>query len=303
MSRSLRIGTRDSKLAVWQAEQVAGSLERLGRKSELVHVKSEGDLDLVTPLSAMGGKGVFTKALDEALLRKEIDLAVHSYKDLPTEQTLPLGVAAVLRRGDARDVLVAPSGTGFLSLEGGSAVIATGSNRRKAQWLNRYPRHRVTGLRGNVQTRLQKVETEGWDGAIFAGAGLQRAGLEERISLWLDWMIPAPAQGAIAVMIRREDRELERELAPLNHRETVLCTAVERELLARMEAGCSAPLGAFARLENDVVSLRAVVLRHDGSLRYDVQMSAGISEATGLGGRAAEELLERGAGEIVTESE
>src|SRR5699024_8630667 len=168
----------------------------------------------------MGGKGVFTKALDDALLAGHIDLAVHSYKDLPTDNPLPLKVAAVLERRDVRDTLVAPAGIDFLDDPDYEAVIATGSNRRKAQWLNRYPKHKIVPLRGNVNTRLAKVKENGWDGAIFAAAGLQRINLEHHISQYLDWMIPAPAQGAVAVMIREDDEATTAIVASLNHAST-----------------------------------------------------------------------------------
>lgn len=299
MSQIVRIGTRDSKLATWQAEHVAGRLQNLGVETELVFVKSEGDLDLTTPLHEMGGKGVFTKALDEALLNREIDLAVHSFKDLPTQQPLPLRVAAVLKREDPRDGLVAPSGISFLDEPGRSALIATSSNRRRAQWLHRYPDHEITNIRGNVQTRLRKVQENDWDGAIFAVAGLKRVGLDHHISANLDWMVPAPAQGAVAVMIRSEDDQTGQLLEPMTDEDTRLCTGLEREVLARLEAGCSAPLGAYSWLEEEMALLHAVVLTLDGRLQFDVEMSAPRSEAEGLGFRAAEALLEKGAKDLV----
>ncbi|MEX0770007.1 MAG: hydroxymethylbilane synthase [Balneolaceae bacterium] len=295
MSNLIRIGTRDSKLAVWQATLVSEKLESLGHETRKVFVKSEGDLDQATPLTEMGGKGVFTKALDEALLNQQIDLAVHSYKDLPTDNPLPLKVAAVLEREDPRDALVAPRGTDFMDNEDFEAVVATGSNRRRAQWLHRYPHHKITGIRGNVQTRLRKVRERGWDGAIFAAAGLIRIGLDSHISQFLDWMVPAPAQGAVAVMIREENTDLEEIVRSLNHPETELCTGIERELLNKMEAGCSAPVGAYAWIENSLLILHAVALKTDGSIQYDVEMTADSDEASGLGVRAAESLLEQGA--------
>ncbi|MDX1640998.1 MAG: hydroxymethylbilane synthase, partial [Balneolaceae bacterium] len=240
MNKPIRIGTRDSQLATWQAQTVSDKLEEAGHSTEIIFVKSEGDLDLKTPLPEMGGKGVFTKALDDALLANKIDLAVHSYKDLPTENPLPLKVAAVLEREDARDSLVAPKGTDFLEDETIEAVIATSSNRRKAQWLHRYPNHTITNIRGNVNTRLRKIDENEWHGAIFAAAGLKRIDLDHHISEYLDWMVPAPAQGAMAVMVREEDDEALSVVKPLNHAETALCTGIEREFLNEMEAGCSA---------------------------------------------------------------
>jgi len=301
MDKPLRIGTRESKLATWQAEHVAGKLSDAGIPAELVFIKSEGDIDLTTPLAEMGGKGVFTKALDEALLIGEIDLAVHSYKDLPTENPLPLSIAAVLERGDPRDSLVAPGGTDFLNNDAFKAVIASGSNRRRAQWLHRYPGHEMVDIRGNVQTRLKKVKENKWNGAIFAAAGLQRINLDHHIAVYLDWMVPAPAQGAIAVMIRSDDIDRGRKIAPLQHHETAICTSVERELLNKMEAGCSAPVGAFAWIENESVTLHAVALTLDGSIQYDVELTSNAGKTEGLGIRAANELLEQGANVIIEE--
>ncbi len=291
----IRIGTRDSELATWQAGQVSNALEEQGHETEIVFIKSEGDLDQMTPLTEMGGKGVFTKALDEAMLNGQIDVAVHSFKDLPTENPLPLKVAAIMERADPRDSLVAPKGTDFLDDEQYKAVIATGSNRRKAQWLNRYPHHEMAGLRGNVNTRLQKVQSQGWDGAIFAAAGLLRINLGSHISRYLDWMVPAAAQGAMAVMVREEDERMEEIVGRLNHDETALCTTIERDFLHDMEAGCSAPVGAYARIEEGEVHLKAVALTLDGSERYDFEQTESVGKAGELGHKAAQSLLEKGA--------
>lgn len=301
MADLIRIGTRDSELATWQANTVAVMLNEIGHQTELVFVKSEGDIDLTTPLTEMGGKGVFTKALDDALLDNRIDLAVHSFKDLPTDNPLPLVVSAVLEREDPRDSLVAPMGTDFLDDAGVQAVIATSSNRRRAQWLHRYPNHEITNIRGNVNTRLRKVNENGWHGAIFAAAGLKRIGLDHNISAFLDWMVPAPAQGAMAVMVRENDEKLLNITSKLNHPETELCTGIERELLNEMEAGCSAPVGAYAWIEDDTVTFQAVALKIDGSLQYDIEMSAPVNAAKGLGRKAAKKLLEQGAGKLVEE--
>jgi len=299
MNNSVRIGTRDSRLATWQAEFVRDKLLQKKINSELVYVKSEGDIDLSTPLTEMGGKGVFTKALDDALLENRIDLAVHSFKDLPTDNPLPLRVSAILKREDPRDTLVAPRGTAFLEESGIEAMIATSSNRRRAQWLHRYPNHTITNIRGNVNTRLQKVSESNWDGAIFAAAGLLRIGLESHISQYLDWMVPAPAQGAMAIMIRDDDSEMYKITSPLNHSETAICTSVEREVLNEMEGGCSAPLGAFAEIRNGKLQLYAVALTLDGSLQYDIELSAPAADATGMGRRAGRELLGKGARDIM----
>ena len=299
--QTIRVGTRDSQLATWQARRVAAKLEELGYDTELVFVKSEGDLDLSTPLTEMGGKGVFTKALDEAQLSGRIDIAVHSFKDLPTENPLPLKVAAIMERADPRDTLVAPGGTGFLNDPDYRATIATGSNRRRAQWLHRYPNHRLVNIRGNVNTRLQKVETNDWDGAIFAAAGLVRIDLAHHISDYLDWMVSAAAQGAMAVMIRENDPEMEEIVTRLNHDETALCTTLERDFLHDMEAGCSAPVGAHAFIEEGQVHFKAVALTLDGTERYDFEETKPAGEAEGLGHSAAQELLNQGAIKVIEE--
>lgn len=300
-STILRIGTRKSELAQWQAKKVAEKLRHYGQQTKLVLISSQGDQDQTTPLSEMGGKGVFTKALDDALLDGKIDMAVHSFKDLPTRQPLPLNVAAVLEREDPRDALVAPNGTKFLDEENTPATIATGSTRRRAQWLAKYPGHQVVNLRGNVNTRLQKVETNDWNGAIFAAAGLKRIDLHYHITQYLEWMIPAPAQGAMAVMVREEDKLIQEIVAPLSHAATEHCTRVERELLHVLEAGCSAPVGAYATLDEDKneLYLKAVALSHEGSKKFEVAASEPVDTSDGMGARAAHELLDKGAAEII----
>lgn len=299
--RPIRIGTRSSELATWQARNVADRLADFGFESELVFITSEGDRDQTTPLPEMGGKGVFTKALDDALMNDEIDLAVHSYKDLPTENPLPLNVAAVMERADPRDTLVASDGIAFLDDPDCEGVIATGSNRRRAQWLNRYPNHRVVNLRGNVNTRLDKVHSKDWDGAIFAAAGLLRIDLGHHISQYLDWMVSAPAQGAMAVMVREGDAEMNEIVSKLNHKKTALCTGVEREFLNIMEAGCSAPVGAFAEIKANKLNLKAVALTLDGRERFDFEKTVPASDAKGLGKTAARQMLDEGAGKVMEE--
>jgi hydroxymethylbilane synthase len=197
MSKTIKIGTRDSELALWQAKTVQQQLENLGYKTELVPVKSTGDIVLDKPLYELGITGIFTKTLDIALLNNDIDIAVHSLKDVPT--ILPKGIVqvAVLKRGNVNDTLVYKNNEEFLGAK--EAVIATGSLRRRAQWLNRYPTHTVVDLRGNVNSRLQKLKDNNWNGAIFAAAGIGRIGIRPDESINLDWMTPAPAQGAIMI--------------------------------------------------------------------------------------------------------
>jgi hydroxymethylbilane synthase len=227
MPKIIRIGTRDSELALWQAKTVQRQLEHLGHKTQLVPVKSEGDIVLNKPIYELGTTGVFTKVLDSALLNNSIDIAVHSLKDVPT--ALPKGIvqAAVLKRGNVKDVLVYKNNEEFLSQK--DAIIATGSLRRKAQWLNRYPTHHLVGLRGNVNTRLQKLKDNDWNGAIFAAAGLGRIGLTPDETIPLDWMVPAPAQGAVMITALSEDNETRAICAEINHEETEICSARPRQ--------------------------------------------------------------------------
>jgi hydroxymethylbilane synthase len=291
---TIRLGTRDSLLAMWQANTVADALRGLGHDVEILSMKSEGDLVLDTPLPLMGGKGVFTKVLDDALLDGSIHIAVHSHKDIPTDATAGLRVAAVLEREDPRDALVARNGLEFLELD--TALVATGSVRRAGQWLHRHPGHSTTDLRGNVPTRLKKLETSTWDGAIFALAGLKRLGLEHRATQILDWMLPAPAQGAVAVMCRAEDGATQQALEPLNHAATAASVRAERAFLNELNGGCSAPVGALAEWRDGRLAFRGNVLTPDGRDRYDISGEGDPADADAIGRDAARRILDLGAG-------
>ncbi len=295
MNRVIRIGSRDSALALWQATTVRDRLEELGTTSEIVPIKSEGDLNTDVPLYELGITGIFTRSLDIALLKGKIDIAVHSMKDVPT--MLPQGIvkAAVLERANPADVLV-HKGLDFLNTEG---VLATGSLRRKAQWLHRYPLHTVVDLRGNVPTRLRKLNEESWNAAIFAAAGLERLDQNPEHGVELQWMVPAPAQGAILVVAKQQDPEILEILKALNHDPTDICTAVEREFLRELEGGCSAPIGALASIEGESIRLRGVLGSTDGSQLLSVEKEAEINSFKGLGRRCAEEILSKGGGEIL----
>ena len=243
MDKIIRIGTRASDLAMWQANTVAQQLEHFGCKTEIIKIDSLGDVVLDKPLYELGITGVFTKNLDVALLNGEIDIAVHSFKDVPTK--LPKGMvqAAILKRGDFNDVLVIKEDENFFTKE--SAIIATGSLRRKAQWLYRYPHHTITGLRGNVNTRLQKLEDNDWDGAIFAAAGLKRLKLlpEKEKHIKLDWMIPAPAQGAVAIEVNDERNDIFDIVKSINHSDTFESVKIERDTLEKYGGGCHQKIG------------------------------------------------------------
>jgi len=293
MSTPIRIGTRESALALWQANQVKGLLEKEGFSAVLTPIKSEGDIDLKTPLYEMGVQGVFTRSLDIALLNNKIDIAVHSMKDVPTQ--LPEGIqqAAVLKRGPVHDLLVFKDNTEFLHQRNGLATVATSSIRRIAQWLHKYPNHQMVNLRGNVNTRLRKLGEESWDAAIFAQAGLERIHLRPESSIVLDWMLPAPAQGAIVVVSRAEEAPLQ-YCAPLNDADTALCTRIERDFLRTLLGGCSTPISALAEIEDGDVYFSGQILSPDGKQKAEIEKIVPVDRADYLGKTAAEEVLERG---------
>lgn len=316
MLKTLRIGTRDSQLALWQATRVRDLLSQAGIQAELVPVRSEGDIDLKTPLYEMGVQGIFTRSLDTALLNNRVDLAVHSMKDVPIGLPQGISQAAVLTRGPVSDLLVYKGDSDDIGKRLGYAegrwtapdkmdvdkvsfLVASSSLRRRAQWLNRYPAHRTTDLRGNVQTRLKKLAASDWDGAIFARAGLDRVGLIPPHSIELDWMLPAPAQGAIMVVCRTEDEDIREGLSALNDGQTALCTRVERDFLKTLMGGCSTPIGALAEIRNGQLQFRGNLLSVDGRLKVTAEWSGDPAEAGDCGIRAAKQVLENGGREIL----
>lgn len=319
MTKPLRIGTRDSQLAVWQATLVQQELRRKGLDSELVYIKSDGDLDLVTPLYELGVQGIFTKTLDAALLNNRIDIAVHSMKDVPTQLAQGLQQAAVLPRASFKDILVYKGdkdllleALGFvngewsvgseeelLPTDHSPLTIATSSVRRKAQWLNRYPHHSLDNLRGNVNTRLRKLEESNWNGAIFAGAGLERIELRPSSSIDLDWMLPAPAQGAIMVACRDNDNYAFDAAHKLNDPVTATCTRIEKDFLRVLMGGCSTPISALAVIKNDKVLFRGNILSLNGKQKAEIETETVLSRTEGLGEQCAKELLHRGGNTII----
>jgi hydroxymethylbilane synthase len=300
MSKKIRIGTRESQLALWQADRVKSLLRLHGAEAELVHIKSEGDLDLVTPLYAMGVQGIFTKSLDQALLNNHIDLAVHSMKDVPVQIPLGLTEAAVLERDNPYDLLVPRSSGKKINLKKHQPVtIASSSLRRKAQWNHRFPADHIESIRGNVNTRLKKLETSNWWGAIFAAAGLERMGLRPANAIELDWMIPAPAQGAILVVCREKEKDLFELCQKLNHRTTAFCVKIERDFLASLLGGCSTPIGALAEIKGENVFFRGNLLDPEGKKMFSIEKRISLELAASLGNAAAREILSRGGNEIV----
>ena len=300
MSKIIRIGTRDSELALWQANTVSQKLNDLGYKTEVVPVKSDGDIILDKPLYELGITGIFTKTLDVAMISGKVDIAVHSMKDVPT--ALPQGIvqAAVLKRANVLDLLVHKGSTDFLN---GTGTIATGSLRRKAQWLNKYPSHQVEDLRGNVNTRMQKLKDNNWNGAIFAAAGLERINLKPSEFINLDWMIPAPAQGAMLVVAMHDDDFSLDALAHLNDVESEITTYIERQFLRTLEGGCTAPIGAIAKYNghDDTLNFKGVLLSLDGSKKFEIQKDVPINEWKKLGFYAAQEILENGGDVLMKE--
>ncbi|RKS99361.1 hydroxymethylbilane synthase [Flavobacterium sp. 123] len=293
MTKIIRIGTRDSELALWQAHTVAKKLNDLGYKTEIVAVKSEGDIILDKPLYELGITGIFTKTLDIAMINGQVDIAVHSMKDVPT--ALPIGIvqAAVLERANTLDILVHKGNLDFLN---GTGTIATGSLRRQAQWWNKYPNHTVVDLRGNVNTRMQKLQESDWSGAVFAAAGLERINLKPTNFINLDWMIPAPAQGAMLVVAMANDDFTKEAVSQLNHIETEICTHIERQFLKTLEGGCTAPIGALAKYneKDDTIEFRGVLFSIDGKEKIEVDKIVPIEQWKKLGFESAKEILENG---------
>ena len=300
MAKTIRIGTRDSELALWQAHTVQKQLQDLGYATEIIAVKSDGDIILDKPLYELGITGIFTKTLDIAMINGQVDIAVHSMKDVPT--ALPKGIvqAAVLERANVLDILVHKGNLDFLENTG---IIATGSLRRQAQWWNKYPNHTVVNLRGNVNTRMQKLKENDWNGAVFAAAGLERINLKPDSFINLDWMIPAPAQGAMVVLAMENDAFTIDAVSQLNDIETEICTYIERQFLRTLEGGCTAPIGALAKYieEEDTIEFKGVLLSIDGKQKLEIEKSVDISDWKKLGFNSAQEILENGGAELMKE--
>lgn len=300
MSKKIRIGTRDSQLALWQANRVKLLLKQHGTDAELIHIKSEGDLDLATPLYAMGVQGIFTKSLDQALLNNQIDLAVHSMKDVPVRMPAGLMEAAVMERDSPFDLFVPHASGKNIDLDHHiSSTIASSSLRRKAQWLYRFPDDHIEPFRGNVNTRLKRMEASKWWGAIFAAAGLERIGLRPANAIELHWMIPAPAQGAILVVCRTHEEELLSQCRKLHHEPTSFCVKIERDFLSTLLGGCSTPIGALAEIDGEDIFFRGNLLDENGRKMFSIEKRITVELAASLGIAAAHELLSSGGNEIM----
>jgi hydroxymethylbilane synthase len=299
----LRLGTRASLLALSQANWVKKKVEELNPEVRvtLVHIKTTGD-KIDTPLFKVGGKGLFVKEIEEALIRKEVDFAVHSAKDLPAVIPEGLGLMAFPEREDPRDALISQGGKKFGEIPRGGKV-GTGSLRRQAQLLSLRPDLEVIPLRGNLDTRLKKLSTLNLDAVILASAGLRRLGWEDRISEWFDpeVMIPAVGQGVLAIEARQEDERVRELLAPLDHVLTRIAVLAERAFLRRLAGGCQVPIAGFARVVSERVVLTGLVAGVDGKRVVRGRSEGPLERNTVLGEGLAQELLERGAGEILQE--
>lgn len=295
------IGTRGSQLAMWQAQWIAEQLEALGVSSRIKVIKTTGDKmgarALAKLVATTGVKGVFTKEIDEALIKSRIDIAVHSLKDLPTQSDKRLALGAIPERGNPRDALV---GAELKSFEEG-ARIGTSSLRRASQFRRLRPDLKVEDVRGNVDTRLKKLDEGRYDGLILAAAGLERLGLEERIAETLETnvMCPAIAQGAIGIQVRAKDKGIREIIEPLDHEETRTAVTAERTLLEALGGGCQVPLGGYAMIQGDRLRLSAIVVTEDGRRSFSRVVEGSPTNPAALGEETAEKLLSLGAGEIM----
>jgi len=298
------IGTRSSKLALWQADYVADSLRReypeLQVEKKLMTTK--GDRILDAPLAKIGGKGLFTKELETAMLAGEIDIAVHSLKDMPTEVPEGLVISAITKRLDAGDALVSGKFRSLEELPVG-AKVGTSSLRRKAQLLHARPDLNIQDLRGNVNTRLRKLEEEHFDAIVLAVAGLKRLGFADRITEVLpkELLLPAVGQGALAIETRADDAEVRKIISFLNDEDTVNCARAERAFLARVEGGCQVPVGVHATVEGKALAVEAVIASLDGKRLYRDVRKGSCEEAETIGTALAESLLDAGGWEILHE--
>ena len=291
---NIRIGTRSSKLAVWQAKKVQEKLKEINISSTIVQINSSGDKDLSKPIYELGITGVFTKEIDIALINKEVDIAVHSLKDVPT--ALPKGIvqSAVLKRGSEKDVIIINKD--LLKLNN---TVATGSLRRKAQWLNKYKSDKIVDIRGNVGTRLKKLKQSNWRGTIMAKAGLERLNLLPLNYIDLDWMIPAPAQGAISVQNLAKNYSITKMLNKITHSETEMCTNIERTFLKKLEGGCSAPIGAHAKVVDGCIEFCGVILSVDGKNKIEVKGVEKIENNLNIGEKFAKKIISLGGNRIL----
>jgi len=299
---SIRLGTRASKLAMWQSNWVKSELENRGHDVTLIQIKTQGDIK-TGPLAQIGGQGLFTKQLQVALLEKQIDLAVHSLKDLPTEDFDGLSIAAIPPRETTDDALCFPKGTTAGSLDDvpPGATIGTGSVRRMAQILHLRPDLKIEDIRGNVDTRLEKLDSGQYDAIVLAAAGLMRLGLGDRIGFRFDQqrLLPAVGQGALGLEVSADNEEIHSAVSALSHLESYSAALAERAMLKRLFAGCLAPVGARCHAEDGQLTLTGVVLSQDGKERIEATETVSLEAFAQLGVSVAETLIADGADKLL----
>ena len=304
MIRNIRIGSRGSKLSLWQANFVKSEIEKHFPSIQvtLKTIQTEGDRDQVSSLTQIGGKGVFTKTIEQALIDDKIDFAVHSLKDLPSEMPNPLRLGAVLKRGEAADVFIGLEDSDFKGLPQG-ATIGSDSIRRRAQILAIRPDIQFADLRGNIETRLNKLHQFRYDGIIMAEAALIRLNLKyvNYYRFTLDEMLPAVAQGAIGVQVRKLDQHLQLLLDELNDPDSFQCVSAERAFLRKLDSGCQFPVAAYAEVEDSKLNLRGLVASMDGQKILKDTFSGSATEAESIGKTLAEKLIEKGALQLLEE--
>lgn len=301
-ARQIRIGTRGSALALAQAHEVRDRLSAVyGDKVsfEIVIIKTTGDKILDRALAAVGGKGLFTKELEEALLDSTIDIAVHSMKDMQAVLPRALEIGCVLPREDVRDAFISPVAKSLQDLPSGS-VVGTASIRRESFIRHKRPDLKMILFRGNVQTRLRKLEAGEAHATLLAFAGLKRLGLTDRITqlIPIEDMLPAPAQGAIGVELRSADNETKEILSAINDRDTFIAVEAERAFLSQLDGSCRTPIAALARIDGDTISFKGVILTPDGARIYETERKGDVKDAVALGKDAAHELFERGGKDV-----
>ena len=302
--KTVKIGTRGSKLALWQANFIKSEIEKKHNhiNVELKIIKTKGDKILDVPLAMVGGKGLFVKEIEDALLKKDVDLAVHSMKDVPTFFPDGLYLPVITKREDYRDALVSRGGLKLNELPSKS-IIGTSSLRRKSQLINLKSNLKIKDLRGNVDTRLKKLDRGEFDAIILAAAGLKRMGFENRITQYLDisYMIPAIGQGALGIEIRRNDEEILKLVSFLKDNNTFFEVEAERAFLKTLEGGCQVPIGCYGKIENNTLNLKGFVASVDGKKFIKSEISGDVSEYKELGVKLAENILNAGGKEILDE--
>jgi hydroxymethylbilane synthase len=303
-SKKLTIGTRGSPLALWQAHWIKSQLESLhgDLTVDLVKIKTSGDKIQDVPLAKVGGKGLFTKEIEESMLRYETDIAVHSMKDVPVKFPPSLTLSVVTEREDPRDALIARNGLKLDTLPKGARV-GTGSFRRTTQLLNYRPDLEVVPMRGNVQTRLDKLKSEGLDAIILAAAGLIRLDMADHITEYIEpeIMLPGGGQGAVGIESRKEDLRVMNRIFPLDHEETHLALEAERAFLTRLEGGCQVPIGVYATIEGETLHLRGLVGSLDGKQMLKAERKGSVEDPEAIGFELAGEILGMGADKILKE--